>query len=69
MTPRKAMQHADTAKPNEFPEEEKFEWLKALEGRIAADVLLATPEELEQIMATGYPDGMDEELLVKAPHD
>ena len=23
----------------------------------------------EQIMATGYPDGMDEELLVKAPHD
>lgn len=69
MTPRKAMQHADTAKPNAFPEEEKFEWLKALEGRIAADVLLATPEELEQIMATGYPDGMDEELLVKAPHD
>ena len=49
MTPRKAMQHADTAKPNAFPEEEKFEWLKALEGRIAADVLLATPEELEQI--------------------
>ena len=69
MTPRKVMQHADTAKLNAFPEEEKFEWLKALEGRIAADVLLATPEELEQIMATGYPDGMDEELLVKAPHD
>ena len=69
MTPRKAMQHADTAKPNAFPEEEKFEWLKALEGRIAVDVLLATPEELEQIMATGYPDGMDKELLVKAPHD
>ena len=48
MTPRKAMQHADTAKPNAFPEEEKFEWLKALEGRIAADVLLATPEELDR---------------------
>lgn len=69
MTPRKVIQRVDEAKPNAFPEEAKFEWLKALEGRIAADVLLATPEELEQIMATGYPDGMDEELLVKAPHD
>lgn len=69
MTPRKAIQQADEAKPNAFPEEEKFEWLRALEGRIAADVLLATPEELTKVMAIIYPDGMDEELLVKAPHD
>ena len=69
MTPRKAIQQADEAKPNAFPEEEKFEWLKALEGRIAADVLLATPEELAKVMEISYPDGMDEDLLVKAPHD
>lgn len=69
MTPRKAIQRADEAKPNAFPEEAKFEWLMALEGRIAADVLLATPEELKQVMQVGYADGMDEELLVKAPHD
>lgn len=69
MTPRKAIQRADEAKPNAFPEEAKFEWLMALEGRIAADVLLATPEELKQVMQIGYADGMDEELLVKAPHD
>lgn len=69
MTPRKAIQRADEAKPNAFPEEAKFEWLMALEGRIAADVLLATPEELKHVMQVSYPDGMDEELLVKAPHD
>ena len=69
MTPRKAIQRADEAKPNAFPEEAKFEWLMALEGRIAADVLLATPEELKQVMQVGYADGMDEELLIKAPHD
>lgn len=69
MTPRKAIQRADEAKPNAFPEEAKFEWLMALEGRIAADVLLATPEELKQVMQVGYADGMDEELLVKTPHD
>ena len=69
MTPRKVIQRVDEAKPNAFPEEAKFEWLMALEGRIAADVLLATPEELERIMRRGFADGMDEELLVKAPHD
>ena len=69
MTPRKVIQRVDEAKPNAFPEEAKFEWLMALEGRIAADVLLATPEELETIMRRGFADGMDEELLVKAPHD
>ena len=69
MTPRKVIQRVDEAKPNAFPEEVKFEWLMALEGRIAADVLLATPEELERIMRRGFADGMDEELLVKAPHD
>ena len=60
MTPRKVIQRVDEAKPNAFPEEAKFEWLMALEGRIAADVLLATPEELERIMRRGFADGMDE---------
>ena len=69
MTPRKVIQRVDEAKPNAFPEEAKFEWLMALEGKIAADVLLATPEELERIMRRGFADGMAEELLVKAPHD
>lgn len=69
VTPRKVIQRVDEAKPNAFPEEAKFEWLMSLEGRIAADVLLATPEELKQIMSRSFSDGMDEEMLVKAPHD
>lgn len=69
MTPRKVIQRVDEAKPNAFPEEAKFEWLMALEGRIAADVLLAMPAELAAIMGKTFADGMDEELLVKAPHD
>lgn len=69
MTPRKAIQRADEAKPNAFPEEAKFDWLMSFEGRVAANVLLAMPNELSEIMSRGFSDGMDEELLIKPPHD
>lgn len=69
MTPRKAITRADETKPNAFSEEVKFEWLRALEGRIAADVFLLAKSELDTVTDLKYPADLDSELIVEPPHD
>ena len=69
MTPRKAITRADETKPNAFSEEVKFEWLRALEGRIAADVFLLAKSELDTVTDLEYPSDLDSELIVELPHD
>lgn len=41
-----AIAWADEVKPNAFTERVKFEWLNALEGKIAADLFLLAPAEI-----------------------
>jgi len=58
----------DEVKPNAFPDPVKVEWLSALDGRIAANVFLLAPLEMEMLPYV-YPRDMDMELLVHPPHD
>ena len=63
-----AIAWADEVKPNAFTERVKFEWLNALEGKIAADLFLLAPAEI-RALHYNYPDDMETELLVDPPHD
>ena len=68
MTIREAIELADEIKPNAFTERVKLWWINALEGRIAADVLLLSAPEIAQ-MQYSYPDDMETGLLIDPPHD
>lgn len=65
---REAIERVDDIKPNAFSSAVKTDWLNALEGRIAADVLLLAPAEIAQLRYT-YPADQNTELLVDPPHD
>ena len=54
--------------PIAFTERVKFEWLNALEGKIAADLFLLAPAEI-RALHYNYPEDMETELLVGPPHD
>ena len=63
-----AIAWADEVKPNAFTERVKFEWLNALEGKIAADVFLLAPAEVRTLHYV-YPEDLETELLVGPPHN
>ena len=63
-----AIAWADEVKPNAFTERVKFEWLNALEGKIAADVFLLAPAEVRTLHYV-YPEDLETELLVGPPND
>ena len=63
-----AIAWADEVKPNAFAERVKFEWLNALEGKIAADLFLLAPAEVRTLHSV-YPEALEPELLVGPPHD
>lgn len=65
---REAIERVDEIKPNAFSSAVKTDWINALEGRIAADVLLLAPAEVKQLRYT-YPEDQNTELLVDPPHD
>lgn len=65
---REAIERVDEIKPNAFSSAVKTDWVNALEGRIAADVLLLAPAEVKQLRYT-YPEDQNTELLVDPPHD
>lgn len=65
---REVIELADDMKPNAFSNRVKVLWLNALEGRIAADVLLLAPEEVRGL-SYRYPEDLDTELLITPPHD
>ena len=62
------IERVDAVKPNAFDSLVKVEWLNALEGRIAADVLLLAPAEIGQLRYR-WPEDRDTELLLAPPHD
>ena len=57
-----AIAWADEVKPNAFTERVKFEWLNALEGKIAADVFLLAPAEVRTLHYV-YPEDLETELV------
>ena len=63
MTPNKAIEYVDEILPNVYETEDKYEWIKRLDGRVAVEVM--------GIDAPAYelPDFADSELLVSHPYD
>jgi len=68
MVIRDVIEWTDEIKPNAFNDRVKVEWLSALDGRIAADVLLLAPAEVAALPYL-YPRDMDTVMLVSPPHD
>ena len=58
------LSQADLLSPNQYTTEQKLQWLGELEGRIYADVILATPEKLEEMEKT-----WQDTLAVTWPHN
>ncbi len=56
------------AKFNNYSDSLKLRWLSLLDGQIAADVFLMSPEEVEQF-SYSYPAGMEITPLVDFPYD
>lgn len=65
---QEAIELVDEVKPNAFDSKVKVAWLNALEGRIAASVFLLAPVEVRQLQYR-FPEDLETELLVTAPHD
>ena len=49
MTAEEIIEQADALKPNAFPASAKLRWLNALEGRIAAEVMLMPQSQLPEL--------------------
>lgn len=58
----------DEMRPNAFSAEQKMRWIASLDGRIAADVMLMSIEDIRQLEYK-YPDDLESEPLVTFPHD
>lgn len=67
MTLNEVIQHVNEIKPNAFPESAKIRWLSQLEGRIASEIFLMAPAELQQFRYSA--EDKDHELLVSPPYD
>lgn len=67
MTIGQAIFLVDELKPNAFSNDAKLEWLKQLDGHIAAEELLMNPADLRKLL-NGYTD-FSTELLVEPPYD
>ena len=48
MTVYECVSYVNAAKPNAFPDNAKIVWLGQLEGRIASEIFLMAPAELEK---------------------
>lgn len=64
---REIIERVDENKPNAFSEKTKMAWITALDGKIAADVMLMHITEIRQLEYQ-YPRDMDSEPLVTYPH-
>lgn len=67
-TIKQIIERVDANKPNAFSTETKMAWLSALEGKIAADVLLMNITEIRQLEYK-YPGDLESEPLVTFPHE
>lgn len=62
-TMNSVIEYVDRVHPNAFTDEDKYRWLRSLNGRIAREVM-GLDEPCCEI-----PDDADKELLVPAPYD
>lgn len=71
MTVSDVIEFVDTVKPNAFPPAVKIRWISQLEGRIASEVFLMAPEEMEQFnyAALDVAEAEKQILLVNFPYD
>ena len=71
MTVSEVIEFVDTVKPNAFPPAVKIRWLSQLEGRIASEVFLMAPQEMEQFNYAALDEAEAERqiLLVNFPYD
>lgn len=58
-----AIEYVDNILPNVYKEDDKYEWLSKLDGRVAREVLNIDPPAYE------LPRDADTELLVEHPYD
>lgn len=68
MTVGQAITYLDGVKPNAFSQAVKLRWLSALEGRVANEVFLMAPEEVEENYQY-TSDDLSKDLLVGFPYD
>lgn len=62
-TMNQVIEYVDRVKPNAYTDEDKYKWLRALNGRVAREIM-GKDEPCCEI-----PDDADKELLVPAPYD
>ncbi len=63
MTVQDAIKRADDLRPNPFSEQEKFQWLSELDGKIAKEIF-----KNDDFSPYAYPDGGVRELLADASY-
>lgn len=69
MTVQECVEYVNEVKPNAFEEDRIVLWLGQLEGRIAAEIFLMAPCELQRFHFTSMEEDGDKILLVDPPHD
>ena len=62
-TMNSVIEYVDRVMPNRYTDEDKYKWLRSLEGRIAREVMGDNESCCE------IPEDADTELLVKVPYD
>ena len=67
-TIKSIIEKVDELRPNAFSEKLKLMWIGELDGKIAADVMLMSIEDIRQ-REYKYPDHLESEPLVTYPHD
>lgn len=68
VTIKEIIERVDEVKPNAYSEKAKLRWIAELEGLLAADVFLMSPEEIQQVQYS-HPEDLNTKVLVDFPHD
>lgn len=66
-TIKEIIARVDEIRPNGFTERVKLAWVSELEGKIAADVMLMSIDEIRNLEYK-YPDDLENEPMVSYPH-
>ncbi len=69
MTVYECVSFVDDVKPNSFPLNAKIAWVGQVEGRIASEIFLMAPAELEQFHYHNAAEDGGKKLLVDPPYD
>lgn len=62
-TMNRVIEYVDRVKPNAYTDDDKYKWLRTLEGRVAREIMC------DDEAGCNIPEDADAELLVKAPYE